>query len=110
MESSFSKGKPILRRITCILCEKGVNRSSSTQKECDFGTATICVICADADNVIEKLNRKHKKSENINDDYSKLEKIYELKCDLCKEPTEVKIKGLRNIGRQDYIRLHCFKC
>jgi len=107
----FSKVEPILRSITCILCENTVNRSSSTQKECGFGTATIiCVVCADADNVIEKLNRKHKESEKINYDHSKLEKIYELKCELCKEPREIKIKGLRNIGRQDYIRLHCFKC
>jgi hypothetical protein len=110
MTSPFSKTEPILASITCLLCKKAVNIRSSTQKECESGTATICVVCADADNVIEKLNRKHRESENINDDYSKLEKIYELKCDLCKEPTEVKIKGLRNIGRQDYIRLHCFKC
>ena len=106
----FSNGKPILRSITCLLCENTTNILSSTQKECDVGTATICVICADADNVIEKLNRKHKESEKINYDHSKLEKIYELKCELCKEPREIKIKGLRNIGRQDYIRLHCFKC
>jgi|SaaInlStandDraft_2_1057019.scaffolds.fasta_scaffold205083_2 hypothetical protein len=110
MTSPFSKTEPILSSITCILCENKVNIGSSTQKKCDVGTAIICVVCADADNVIEKLNRKHKQSENINDDYSKLEKIYELKCELCKEPTEVKIKGLRNIGRQDYIRLHCLKC
>ena len=107
MNSPFNKAEPKRTHITCVLCEHSFNTNTITHRECNIGNVAICYICADADNVSEKINKKYK---NPNYDYSKLKTIYELKCNKCNQSTKVIIIGLRNIGVQDYINLCCLQC